>query len=151
VRFVPYDQRTFLGVWGSFAAYQTCRIKAVDALIASGLYDPTVATIDIRPDEFPNRIDTRSSGQVPVAVFSTIGFDAAHINAATLRLGGARPASGDRGEIADINGDGRADLVVHFPARDVTLSRPGDVVVDLEGRTWSGLPFSGTDLVDYVR
>jgi hypothetical protein len=64
---------------------------------------------------------------------------------------GAPPASGDRGDIVDVNGDGRADLVVSFPARDVTLSRPGDVVVDLEGRTWSGLPFSGTDLVDYVR
>ena len=150
VRFTPYDQRTFLSVWGSFATYQTCRIKAVDTLIASGLYDPTVVTIDIRPDEFPNRVDARSSDRVPVAIFSTIGFDATHINAATLRLGGARP-SGDRGEITDVNGDGRTDLVVSFSSRDVTLSREGDVVVDLDGRTWSGLPFSGTDLVDYVR
>lgn len=110
-----------------------------------------MVTIDINPDAFPNRIDARGSDRIAVAIFSTTGFDATHINAATLRLGRARPASGDRGDIVDVNGDGRADLVVSFPARDVTLSRPGDVVVDLEGRTWSGLPFSGTDLVDYVR
>jgi hypothetical protein len=104
----------------------------------------------MRPDAFPNRIDLRGSDQVPVAIFSTRGFDATHINTATLRLGGARPARGDQGEARDVNGDGRADLVVHFPARDVRLSRPGDLVVDVEGRTWSGLSFSGTDLVEFV-
>jgi alpha/beta hydrolase family protein len=148
--FVPFDQPAFTSKWGSSAAHQTCRVQTVDALIAKGLYDPTVVTIDIRPDQFPNRVDSRGSDQIPVAIFTTIGFDATHINTATLKLAGASPARGDRGEIQDVNGDGRSDLVVHFPAREMSLSRPGDVVVDLEGRTWSGLPFNGTDLVEFV-
>ena len=148
--FVPFDQQTFTAWWGSSAAHQTCRVQVVDALVAKGLYDPTVVTIDIRPDVFPNPIDTRNQDLIPVAIFSTRGFDATHINAASLRLGGARPARDDGGDVRDVNGDGRDDLVVHFPARDVSLVRPGDLVVDLEGRTWSGVPFSGTDVVEFV-
>ena len=150
VAFVPFDQPTFLARWGSFAAYQTCRVQTVDALVAKGLYDPTVVTIDVRPDQFPNRIDTRDSGLVPVAIFTTRGFDATHINVATLKLGEASRSKGDEGEVRDVNGDGRPDLVVSFPARDVRPTRPGDIIVELEGRTWSGLPFSGTDLADFV-
>ena len=122
----------------------------MDALIAKGLYDPTVVTIDVMPDEFPNRLDSRDSGLVPVAIFTTRGFDATHVNVATLTLGGARRSRGEEGQVKDVNGDGRADLVVSFPARDVRPTRPGDIVVELEGRTWSGLPFSGTDLADFV-
>jgi hypothetical protein len=150
VNFGPFDQQTFTARWGSAAAHQTCRVQTVDGLIAKGLYDPTVVTIDIRPDQFPNRIDTRSSDQVPVAIFSTIGFNAAHINVSTLKLGGASRSRGDEGDVRDVNGDGRADLVVHFPARDINPTRPGDIVAELEGRTWSGLPFSGTDLVEFT-
>ena len=115
-----------------------------------GLYDPSVVTIDVRPDQFPNRLDSRDSGLVPVAIFTTRGFDARHVNVATLKLGGAGRSRGDEGEVRDVNGDGRADLVVSFPARDVRPTRPGDIIVELEGRTWSGLPFSGTDLADFV-
>jgi hypothetical protein len=87
---------------------------------------------------------------VPVAILSTIGFDASYINPGSLRLGGASTAIRDRGEIKDVNGDGRPDLLVHFPSRDLSLSRPDDAVMELEGRTWSGLTFNGTDLVDFV-
>ena len=86
---------------------------------------------------------------MPVAIFTTRGFDATHINVATLKLGGASQSRGDEGAVQDVNGDGRADLVVLFPARDVTPTRLGDILVELEGRTWSVLPFSGTDLVEF--
>jgi hypothetical protein len=148
-QFVPFDARTLAAMWGT-TAHLTCRVQTVDGLIARGLYNPTVVTIDIRPDEFPNRIDPRDSGQVPVAILSTIGFDASYINPGSLRLGGASTAIRDRGEIKDVNGDGRPDLLVHFPSRDLSLSRPDDAVMELEGRTWSGLTFNGTDLVDFV-
>ena len=150
INFVPFDQQTFTSRWGPAAAHQSCRVQTVDALIAKGLYDPTVVTIDVMPDEFPNRLDSRDSGLVPVAIFTTRGFDATHVNVATLTLGGARRSRGEEGQVKDVNGDGRADLVVSFPARDVRPTRPGDIVVELEGRTWSGLPFSGTDLADFV-
>ena len=150
VNFVPFDQHTFTSRWGSSAAHQTCRVQTVEALIASGLYDPTVVTIDIRPDQFPNRIDSRSSDQIPVAILTTVGFDATHVNTGTLQLGGASPVQGDRGEITDVNGDGRPDLLIHFSARELKLGRPGEIVAELTGRTWSGLAFSGTDLVEFV-
>lgn len=150
VNFASFDQQTFTAWWGTAAAHQTCRVQAVDALIAKGVYDPTVVTIDIRPDQFPNHIDSRGSDQVPVAIFTTRGFDATHINVATLNLGGASRSRGDEGAVRDVNGDGRADLVVSFPSRDMRPTRPGDLIVELEGRTWSGLPFSGTDLVEFA-
>jgi hypothetical protein len=148
--FGPFDQQTFTSRWTSSAAHQTCRVRTVDALIARGLYDPTVVTIDVRPDQFPNRVDSRSSEQISVAIFTTIGFDATHINADTLQLGGASPVKGDHGEITDVNSDGRPDLLIHFSARDVKLGRPGEIVAELVGKTWSGIPFSGTDLVEFV-
>ena len=83
---------------------------AVDALLPRGLCNPTVVTIDIRPDEFPNRVDPRDSSHVPVAILSTVGFDARHINPGSLKLPGASPAIRDPGEIKDVNGDGRPDL-----------------------------------------
>lgn len=54
------------------------------------------------------------TGSVRVAIFSTTGFDAAAIIPDSLRLTDALPARGDHGEISDINGDGRNDMLVSF-------------------------------------
>jgi hypothetical protein len=160
--FTPYDEQTFLARWGSSAAHQTCRVLTVDALIDEDLYDPRVVTVDILPGTFPNVIARAAAGTVPVAIFSTRRFDATRIDPDTLRMGGAT-LSGDDGDdnrgghgrrrrpatrVRDVNGDGRPDLLVTFPAADLTFD--AHIVADVWGRTIGDVPFSGVDLVQVV-
>jgi hypothetical protein len=66
--------------------------------------------IDIKPDEFPDVINTKSNGNITVAIFSTPTFDATKVDPSTLRLSGApvRPNLNGKWLIstADVNGDG---------------------------------------------
>ena len=151
----PFDAAAFLARWSTQAAHQTCRVRTVETLAARGLYDETVVIIDVRPETFPNVIDAAAGGKVSVAIFSTAGFDATEIVPGSLRLASARtfgaadhPAS-THGQATDVNGDGRPDLLVEFRLDRVQLV-PGDVVVDLWGRTRGGVTFSGSDLVEVV-
>lgn len=152
--FTPFDEAAFLGTWGSAAAHQTCRVQTVDALQASGFYDPSVVTIDVEPDRFPNVLDVRAA-RVTVAIFSTTGFDATAIVPGSLRLASARahgvaPNPGDvQADVRDVNHDGRPDLVVQLRMDRLPL-HPDDIVVDLWGMTRGGRPFAGSDLVQIV-
>lgn len=149
--FAPFDEATFLGVWGSPAVHQTCRVQTVDALETAGFYDATVVTIDVEPDRFPNVIDLQA-GRLTVAVFGTAGFDATAIVPGSLRLASARahgiaPNPGDvRARVADVNHDGRPDLLLEFRLDRLALD-PTDIVVDLWGMTRGGGAFGGSDLV----
>ena len=151
----PFDASTFLARWGTQAAHQTCRVQMVDLLAARGLYDETVVTIDVLPDAFPNVVDVAAADPLSVVIFSTAGFDATEIVPGSLRLASSgafgeadHPASTHRQKM-DLNGDGRADLLVHF-SRDRVRLQPGDVIVDLWGQTRRAVAFTGSDLVDTV-
>ena len=152
-RITPFDASAFVARWGTQAAHQTCRVQTVEALAARGLFDETVATIDVRPETFPNVIDTAAGGRLTVAIFSTAGFDATTIVPGSLRLassstfGAADHPASTHGKVIDVNGDGRADLLVEFDVDRVQLV-PGDAVLDLWGRTRGGLAFTGSDLAE---
>jgi hypothetical protein len=150
-----FDEQTFLDAWGSSAAHQTCRVALVNHLTRSRLYDPTVVSIDILPEHFPNTIDLQSTGRLPVAILSTVGFDATTIVPASLRLAGVS-LSGTGGtpnhvrvRLDDVNGDGRRDLVAEFRIERLRFA-PHDLVADVWGRTRRGELFSGSDFVDLV-
>lgn len=124
--------------------------------MAQGLYDPTFAIVDIAPDDVSNVVDLRSPGWLPVAILSTIGFDATEIVPGSLRLAGATLQGDDRNpgnvrtRVTDVDGDGRLDLWVEF--RTDRLNFGGlDIVADVWGQTQRGVPFSGSDLVQIVR
>jgi hypothetical protein len=151
----PFDEPTFLARWGSSAAHQTCRVQTVDALSAMGLYDETVVTIDVAPGAFPNVIDLDGADRLQVAIFSTAGFDATEIVPWSLRLASAT-TYGAAGQLAltgvraqDVNKDGRRDLLVEFKVDRLELIA-GDIVVDVWGRTWRNVAFTGSDLVEIV-
>lgn len=174
--FTPYGEQEFFTRWGSSAAYQSCRVSTSDALIEQGLYDPTILTIDIALETFPNVINVTADEVVTVSIFSTSGFDATTINPATLGMGGASlpgddatrrgddDDDGDEGDdddddtshhaprtrIEDVNGDGRLDMMVEFPVARLKFN-DHDIVAELWGRTRRGIPFSGTDLVQLLR
>ena len=50
----------------------------------------------------------------------------------------------------DVNGDGRADLLVALDLDRLRLT-PGDIIVDVWGMTRRGAAFTGSDLVEIVQ
>jgi hypothetical protein len=155
--FEPFSENEFVVQWGTQSAYQSCRVQAVDALAAAGLYDETVVTIDVQPGAFPNLVNARSLQPLQVAILSTAGFDATHIMPGSLRIASATasapvgPANpgGTGTSVTDVNGDGRADLVVEFRLDRISLN-PHDIVLDVWGSTRSGSVFTGADVVTIV-
>jgi len=130
---------------GSFAG--------VNLTIAETSKGPVMVSIDIKPGGFPNSINPRSRGKIPVAVLSDLGFSApTHVDPASLTFG----RTGDEQSLAfcnlngeDVNGDGLLDLVCHFDTGK-TGFQPGDTQGVLKGRTFGGIPFLGVDTVKIV-
>ncbi len=113
----------------------------------------TVA-IDIKPGSDPNSINTKSRGNIPVAILSTEAFDApGEVDPESLTFG----RTGDEASLArcgrggeDVNDDGLADLVCHFTTQETGFAR-GDTEGVLKGQTLGGKPLEGRDAVRIVK
>jgi hypothetical protein len=113
----------------------------------------TQVQIDIKPGSFPNSINLGSGGVVPVAIFGSADLDAAAIDPSSITLASApvqlRGNGTPQASLQDVNGDGIPDLVVQVVTEALQLSDT-DTQAILEGRTWDGTPFTGTDSVRIV-
>ena len=109
----------------------------------------TVA-IDIKPGSFPNSINPRSKGVIPVAILTTDSFDATNVDPLTVVFGpnGAVEAHG-RGHIEDADGDGDLDLVLHFRTQETGI-QCGDTAASLTGETFGGQLIEGSDSISTV-
>jgi hypothetical protein len=112
-------------------------------------------TIDIKPGEFPNRINiTRDPNRIeviPVAILTTPTFDATTVDPATVRFGKTgTEAAPVRAALEDADGDGTIDLVLHFRTQDTGL-QCGDTSAVLTGKTVSGQAIQGSDSIVTVR
>ncbi|NWG02087.1 MAG: DUF3466 family protein [Syntrophaceae bacterium] len=111
-------------------------------------------TIDIKPGETTNGVHLRNNGRIPVAILSTIDFDAPRqIDQGSLTFG----LTGNEKSKAfcnqrpkDVNGDGLKDLVCYFDIRSTGLSC-NDLVGILKGVTKDGMPIEGKDSVTIMR
>jgi hypothetical protein len=111
--------------------------------------------VDVRPGTYPNPINRRSRGLLPVAIFSEEGFDATRINPSTVTVAGARIASrGQAGECMahdeDVNGDGLPDLVVQVQTQMLDFEALKDGLARAAGETCDGVQFEGSDEVILV-
>ncbi len=90
---------------------------------------------------------------MPVAIFSSVDFDATTVDPLTVPLAGAGVKLRGKGtpmaSKQDVNGDGLLDLVVHVETAGLTLTE-GDVVAVLEGQTFGGVAIQGVDTVRTV-
>jgi uncharacterized repeat protein (TIGR01451 family) len=110
--------------------------------------------INIKPGSFPNSINTRNKGVIPLAVLTTeageyglpLAFDATTIDPLSVRFGpeavvqsgGGAFEAHDRGHIEDsreldeVTKDGDLDMVLHFRTRASGLA-PGDTEACVKG------------------
>lgn len=108
--------------------------------------------IDIKPGSFPNSINTKSKGNIPVAVLGSASFDVNDIDRSTLAFGpnDAPPAHNALGHLEDVNNDGFPDLVSHYKTQDTGLA-VGDTEACVTGMTTGGQAFEGCDSVNIVK
>ncbi|MDD1755385.1 MAG: right-handed parallel beta-helix repeat-containing protein [Methanomassiliicoccales archaeon] len=103
--------------------YQLAGVSALDNYPLASQEAPLVVVgVDIRPGAPGNNINLKSRGQLQVAVLGDPALDVAWIDVASLGIGGVTPVSNPRGivcVISDVNGDGIADLTVHFRIPDL--------------------------------
>jgi hypothetical protein len=102
--------------------------------------------IDIKPGSFPNSINLKSKGKVPVAVLTTDTFDASTIDCTTVTLAGALSV---KSNLEDVDGDGDLDLVFHFSTQDLDLTS-SSTEATLRGFTFDGATIKGSDSIRIV-
>jgi hypothetical protein len=115
---------------------------------------PVAVRIDVRPGSDVNPINLSAQGTVPVAILTTGSFDAATVDRPTVRFAGAPVATKPNGRLQwsleDVDGDGDADLLLHFRIADLRLAA-GDTTATLTGAAGEGAEISGTDTVKVTK
>jgi len=108
---------------------------------------PEELTIDIRPGSYPNPINLKSKGVIPVAILTTDAFDASDINPASAMFEGASPV---RWVLSDVDHDGDLDLLLHFRTEDTTSIVAGQEEACLTATTFGGVTLRGCDSIKVV-
>jgi len=135
---------TFLSYSEGLTNWSTCWLY--NQIYTLQLPPPIPVYVDIKPGSYPNSINLDSKGVVPVAVLSTVDFDASTVNPNTVHFAGAHPV---RWVMEDVDYDGDMDMLFFFKTQDLELVA-GSTEATLTGATLIGWPIQGTDTVNIV-
>ena len=107
---------------------------------------PEQVDIDIKPGNLTNPINPTSHGVIRLAVLGSESFGATEIDRTTLTFGPehAAPAHRRGGRLVDVNDDGFADLVSHYPIQQTGIAF-GDTEACVMGALLDGTEFEGCD------
>jgi hypothetical protein len=122
---------------------------SVDSLLLFAVFESTTlpVAIDIKPGSFPNSINPRSKGVIPVAILTTDTFDATTVEPSTLLFGATgTEAAPVQSALKDVDGDGDIDMVLHFDTQAMGI-QCGDTSVFLTAETFSGQMIQGSDSI----
>ena len=97
--------------------------------------------IDIKPGSYPNSINLKSKGLIPVAILTTSTFDVKDVNVNQISFARAEPI---KSHIEDMDNDGDIDLILYFDAQSLNLNQQ-DTEASLTGDI-----IKGTDSVKIV-
>jgi hypothetical protein len=117
--------------------------------------DVIAVDIDIKPGSYPNSINLGSNGAVPVAILSSLEFDATTVDPATVTLAGAGVAIRGKGERylaseEDVDGDGLLDLSLKVETENLDPNIFQDGWAYLTGTTYDGQDIDGLDEITIV-
>jgi len=123
-------------------------------LITNEAFTPEVTeitvAIDIKPGSFPNSINPRSRGKIPVAILTTDTFDAATVDPNTVLFGlTGTEAVPVHSAFEDVDGDGDTDMILHFNTQGTGI-QCGDTSASLTGVTLDGQMIQGSDAINTV-
>ena len=128
----------------------SCRQRSISALA-----EATIAIeIDIEPGTADDAINPTREVEIPVTILGSDTFDVSAADGTALRFAaGEATPSHDLGDpevfadhLADVNGDGFADLVSHYSALQSGILS-GDTTACLGGSTLEGTPIEGCDAI----
>jgi len=111
--------------------------------------------IDIKPGSYPNAINLRSHGLVPVAILSSEEFDATTVDSETVELAGSGVVTRGKSNRymahkEDVNGDGLVDLVLQVATKNLDPESFQDGYAILTGATFGGRDIEGKDKITLV-
>lgn len=128
------------GVERSLPDYMTVVVEELQLAVA----------IDVKPGSYPNSINPRSQGNIPVAILTTGTFDAATVNPMTVLFGATgTEASPVHTALEDVDNDGDNDLILHFRTQDTGIVC-GAIEASITGETFSGQKIEGSDSINTV-
>ena len=137
---------TLTGLYGDSSDINLLFYSTVPIYLAAPEISIEEVEIDIKPGSYPNSINLKSKGVVPVAVLTSVDFDATTVDPATVQFAGASPL---RWTLEDVDDDGDEDMLFHFKTQQLNLDE-NSTEATLTGQTNDGGGISGTDEVRIV-
>ena len=142
-RLVSVDTQT-----GAVIAYPLLSVSPTS--LEFELFMVQEVAIDIKPGSFPNSINPKSRGRIPVAILTTDTFDATTVDPTTVRFGPTgTEAAPVQSAFEDVNGDLETDMIFHFQTQ-VTGIACGDTKASLTGETFDRQMIQGADSIKTV-
>ena len=112
--------------------------------------DMIPVTIDVKPGSYPNPVNLKSEGLVPVALLGSGTFDVYNVDPGTIEfhpMGRCEQVVAPvRYAFEDVNQDGYVDTVFHFKTQEAGF-QAGDTEACLHGNLNSGQHFCGHDTI----
>jgi len=156
------------GVEGLINHWVSPELSTAWALLALERFAPPPpvieVSVDIKPMSWPNPLNVKSRGVLPVAILGTAEFDVSQVDPASVRLEGIAPlrwALEDVGTADDplAGPDGFTDLSLKFNTQEIVVAlgavNDGDnLALNLTGNLkeeFGGTPISGQDVVLIIK
>jgi len=106
-----------------------------------------LVAIDIKPGTFPNSINLRKKGLIPVAILTTPTFDATTVDVSSVQFGASgTEAAAQQSAQQDVDFDGDTDLILHFRT-EATGILCGATSASLTGQTGGGQAIQDSDSI----